>query len=270
MRIAYFIKKNILKGDARIEEVLKTLSGGGAEVYDAAFGALRKGTDLLLCFGGDGTFLSAAGMAAVAGVPVLGINLGRMGFLAANPLAEVAQAVLDGLWTVEDLDLIQVDCEGPGIPGFRPYAVNEISLHRDTAEMLGVDVSVDGNPLPTYWADGLLVSTDAGSTAYNLSAGGPICIPGAGVRVISPVAPHNLNLRPLVVPGTSVITLCGKSRSGRMLLSLDNRSHLIPCSTRLTVSKAPFALKRACIGKSNFIDALKSRFFWGQDVRNNG
>jgi len=134
--------------------------------------------------------------------------------------------------------------------------------------MLGVDVEVNGNHLPTYWADGLLVATSAGSTAYSLSAGGPICLPDAPVRLITPVAPHNLNLRPLVIPANAEVVLRGKSRSGNMILSMDNRSYTIPCGTVVRVATAPFPLRRVSLGKSNFIDALKSRFFWGQDVRN--
>jgi NAD+ kinase len=271
MKIGYYIKKTVLKGDARIKAVLDRISEGGSVVYDIeSCPGVDAGTDLVLSFGGDGTFLTAAHLVAETGVPVLGVNFGRMGFLAGNMEEDVAAAVLASGWTVEDMDLLEIDCGGLEIPGFWPYAVNELSLHRDTAEMLGVDVSVDGNPLPTYWADGLLVATSAGSTAYSLSAGGPICLPGSKVKMITPVAPHNLNLRPLVVPGSSRIELTGKSRSGRMLMSLDNRNYSIPSTARLTVSTAPFALRRASLRSSNFIEALKSRFFWGQDVRNNG
>ena len=269
MRIGYYIKKATLKNDARIEAVLASLSAGGADVYDIESAASVEGdTALVLSFGGDGTFLSTAHFVAEAGVPVLGVNFGRMGFLAGNTAEDVAAAVLEGRWTVEDLDMLKIDCGSLHIPGFWPYAVNELSLHRDTAEMLGVDVSVDGNPLPTYWADGLLVATGAGSTAYSLAAGGPICLPGAYVRMITPVAPHNLNLRPLVVPGDSRIELSGNSRSGRMLLSLDNRSYTIPSSAHLAVGTAPFSLKRASLGSSNFIEALKSRFLHPAPRRN--
>ena len=112
------------------------------------------------------------------------------------------------------------------------------------------------------------MATSAGSTAYSLSAGGPICLPDAPVRLITPVAPHNLNPRPLVIPANAEVVLRGKSRSGNMILSMDNRSYTIPCGTVVRVATAPFPLRRVSLGKSNFIDALKSRFFWGQDVRN--
>lgn len=270
MKIGFFIKKNALRGDARIDSLLRRLASGGIVLYEIHnSGDVQPDSAMVLSFGGDGTFLSTAHRVAEAGVPILGVNFGRMGFLAANSAEDAAEAILSGNWAVEELDMLKVSCFGTSIPGFWPYAVNELSLHRDTAEMLGVDVTVDGNPLPTYWADGLLVATSAGSTAYSLSAGGPICLPSAPVRIITPVAPHNLNLRPLVVPKNAEVMLRGKSRSGNMVLSLDNRSYNIPCGTVIKVDAAPFPLRRVCLSsKSNFIDALKSRFFWGQDVRN--
>ena len=269
MRIGFFIKKNALRGDERIDNMLRCLASSGVDLYEIRNSSdVQPGTDMVLSFGGDGTFLSAAHRVSEAGLPILGVNLGRMGFLAANYAEVSAEAILSGRWSVEELDMLKITCYGVDIPGFWPYAVNELSLHRDTAEMLGVDVTVDGNPLPTYWGDGLLIATSAGSTAYNLSAGGPICQPSAPVRLITPVAPHNLNLRPLVVPKDAEVILRGKSRSGRMILSQDNRSYVIPCGTVVQVGTAPFPLRRVSLGKSNFIDALKSRFFWGQDVRN--
>lgn len=269
MKIGYFIKKQALKGEARIETLLSELSAGSASIYEILTReCVQPNTDMVLSFGGDGTFLSAAHRVSEAGIPILGVNFGRMGFLAANFAEVTAEAILSGRWSVEELDMLQVSCYGVDIPDYWPYAVNELSLHRSTAEMLGVDVEIDGSPLPTYWGDGLLVATGAGSTAYNLSAGGPICLPSAPVRMITPVAPHNLNLRPLVVPGNAEIMLRGRSRSGKMILSQDNRSYIIPSAALVRVGTAPFPLRRVSLGKSNFIDALKSRFFWGQDVRN--
>ena len=269
MKIGFYIKKPALRGDRRIDDLLSRLAGAGIELYEIhCRECVREGSAMVLSFGGDGTFLSAAHRVCESGLPILGVNFGRMGFLAANTADAVAGAILSGSWTVEELDMLQVSCEGVEIPDFWPYAVNELGLHRDSAAMLGVDVALDGNRLPTYWADGLLVATAAGSTAYNLSAGGPICMPSTHVRVITPVAPHNLKLRPMVVPGNTEVELRGNSRSGNMVLSLDNRSYSIPCGTRVKVSSAPFPLRRVSLGKSNFIDALKSRFFWGQDVRN--
>ena len=150
MKIGYFIKKVALKGEARIESLLSQLSAGGAVIYEIRSSeCVQPGTDMVLSFGGDGTFLSTAHRVAEAGLPILGINLGRMGFLAANYAEVSAESILSGRWSVEELDMLKITCYGVDIPGFWPYAVNELSLHRDTAEMLGVDVTIDGNPLPT-------------------------------------------------------------------------------------------------------------------------
>lgn len=269
MKIGCYIKKVALEGDARIAGIIARLEAGGADIYRIRNAAdVQDGTLMVLSFGGDGTFLSAAHRVAEAGVPILGVNFGRMGFLAGNRQDDVAASILEGSWSVEELDMLRVEGSVAGSPEFWPYAVNELSLHRDTAEMVGVDVLVDGKPLPTYWADGVLVATSAGSTAYSLSAGGPICLPEAPVHLITPVAPHNLNLRPLVVPRSAKVELSAQSRSGSVLLSLDNRSYRIPCGVTLTVGSAPFPLRRVLLGGSAFIEALKSRFFWGQDVRN--
>ena len=269
MKIGYYIKKETLKGDVRIENLLGRLKAGGVDLYEIlSSSSCREDTAMVLSFGGDGTFLSAAHRVCEAGLPILGINFGRMGFLAANSTEDIVDAVLNGRWDIEELDMLKIDCEGAGLEGFWPYALNEVGLHRDTAAMLGVDVKIGGKALPTYWADGLLVATSAGSTAYSLSAGGPICLPSAPVRIITPVAPHNLNLRPLVVPRDAEVELRGRSRHGSMILSLDNRSYRVPCGATVRTGAAPFPLRRVSLGKSNFIDALKSRFFWGQDVRN--
>ena len=134
--------------------------------------------------------------------------------------------------------------------------------------MLGIDVEIDGAPLPTYWADGLLVATSSGSTAYSLSVGGPICMPDSKVFIVAPISPHNLNVRPLVVPQTARIAISLRSREDRAVFSMDNRSVRIPSDMRLTVSKAQVRLKRMSTGGSTFINALRTRLLWGEDVRN--
>ena len=148
------------------------------------------------------------------------------------------------------------------------YALNEITVHRTGAAMLGVDVDLDGVRLPTYWADGLVVSTSSGSTAYSLSVGGPIVLPESRVLIISPIAPHNLNIRPLVVPDTSVLTLRMHSRDGSFTLTADNRAVDVAENIVVEVSVAQFSLKRVRLNRSNFIKALTEKLFWGEDVRN--
>ena len=269
MRAAYYIKKSSLRGDERIESLLETLGKAGVEVYEVTDRqSVRPDTDLLLSFGGDGTFLSAAHRVADAGIPILGINLGRLGFLSSHRVGDVASHILSGDWNVVERTMLEVSTKDCRPDPFWPYAVNEAGLHRTDAETLGIDATIDGMPLPTYWADGLLVSTSSGSTAYSLSAGGPICMPAASVLLLTPVAPHNLNLRPVVVPSSSVVTLKAHSRSGEAVLTVDNRNYRLPDDVEVEVRQAPFKLKKVCLDGDSFIDALRSRLFWGQDVRN--
>ena len=143
-------------------------------------------------------------------------------------------------------------------------------MHRSGAALLGIDVTIDGHPLPTYWADGLLVATSSGSTAYSLSVGGPICAPESKVLIIAPIAPHNLNARPLVVPDSTKVSVSMRSRDGNVMLSMDNRNHLVKPTVRLDVMVAQFSLKRVRLENTSFIKALTTKLFWGEDIRNSG
>ena len=263
MRVAYFIKKTELASDEKITGLVARLAEAGMEIYDIAEG-FRENTDILLSFGGDGTFLSAAHLVCSAGVPVLGVNLGRLGFLSDAELPEVEEALVSGKWKVERRSMIQVE-----VAGRLFHAINEVALRRIASGTLGVEVKVGEDQLPTYWADGLLVSTSTGSTAYSLSAGGPICAPELKALIIAPIAPHNLNLRPLVVPEDSLILMSASDRKNRkVVLSVDNMDFEIPAGQPVRLSCAPFPLLRAVTGKSSFIGALRSKLFWGEDVRN--
>jgi NAD+ kinase len=148
------------------------------------------------------------------------------------------------------------------------YALNEITVHRSGAAMLAVEVDIDGVTLPTYWADGLIVSTSSGSTAYSLSAGGPIVLPDSKVLIITPIAPHNMNVRPLVIPDSSRISLRVCSRDNEVIYTSDNRSQKIEEGSELEISLAQFSLKRVRLNKSDFINALTQKLYWGEDVRN--
>lgn len=272
MKLAYYIKKEGLKGDPRVEDLLGQLRAGGIDVYDVMDfrGMLMPGTDVLLSFGGDGTFLSAARAAIPAGVPVVGVNLGRVGFLSESTPEDVAKALLGGTFEVEKRGVIQVEVLGETPRGWTPYALNEMSVARVSPSMLGVDVKVGEDVLPTYWADGLLVATSSGSTAYSLSVGGPICTPDSGVHIIAPVSPHNLNVRPLIVPESTVVEVTPHSREGKVTLTMDNRNYIIPSGTTLRVSASPLGLGKIRTGSSNFFNALRGRLLWGEDVRNTG
>ena len=269
MRLAYYIKKKGLAGDPRLEKMISELVSDGCEVYQVPGpSGVRAGTDALLSLGGDGTLLSAARIAVAADVPVLGVNFGRLGFLSECRPEDLPEALRKGELRVEERDLLQVRASTPLPQGFWPLALNETSVSRVSASMLGVELEIDGEKLPTWWADGLLVATSTGSTAYSLSVGGPVCTPGAKVFIVAPISPHNLNVRPLVVPNTSRIAITLRSRDDSAVFTVDNCNCRIPASTRIEVCAAQQSLKRLCLGKSNFINALRSRLLWGEDVRN--
>lgn len=270
MKIAIYIGREDLRTDPRTVMLLEGLDSGGCITYPVDSSRdVHADTDMLLSLGGDGTFLNAAMMVAGKDIPVAGVNLGRMGFLSENRPEDFVQAVISGDYTVENRAMLQADvcADNPGMDGCQ-YALNEISVRRSGAAMLEVDVCVDGVRLPTYWGDGLVISTSSGSTAYSLSVGGPIVLPESKVFILSPIAPHNLNVRPMVVPDSSEITLGMRSRDGGFEFSADNRTVQVPEGTTIHVRMAQFSLRRIRLNKSNFIQALTEKLFWGEDVRN--
>lgn len=272
MRIAAYLGNTGLERDARLVSLLSSLEDAGCEVCLAdSRSGIPGNTDFLLSVGGDGTFLSAAALVGDSGIPVLGVNLGRLGFLSENRPETVAAALLGGEYTIESRTLLGTSLSMPAGNASmddRPFALNEVTVHRYGGAMLGVDVTVDGSALPTYWADGLLVATSSGSTAYSLSVGGPIVLPESKVLIIAPIASHNLNVRPLVVPDTSNIEIGLQSRDDRVILTMDNRSAEISPDMKIGISMAQFSLKRVRLNSSDFINALTSKLFWGEDIRN--
>ncbi len=269
MRLAYYMEKQGLGEDSRVREMLSGLAKAGSEAYPVSSpDDVLPSTDALLSLGGDGTFLSAAGIAVAGGLPVLGVNFGRLGFLSECRPEELVDALSAGEFRIEERDLLQVSADTALPEGFRTLALNETSVSRVSASMLGVDVEIDGERLPTWWADGLLVATSTGSTAYSLSVGGPVCTPDAEVFVVAPISPHNLNVRPLVVPRSSRIAISLRSRDESAVFTVDNCNCRIGAGTRIGVCAAPQRLKRLCLGQSKFINALRSRLLWGEDVRN--
>ena len=271
MKIAVYIGDGHLRSDSRFLGLVSDLERGGCSVYYVeSDSALEDGTDMLLSVGGDGTFLSAALIALSYSVPVAGVNMGRMGFLSEGRAEDIADAILSGDYIVESRAVLNAELKvGETMTDdSSSYAVNEMTVRRSGAAMLGVDVCVDGVKLPTYWGDGLVISTSSGSTAYSLSVGGPIVLPESKVLIISPIATHNLNVRPLVVPDTSEIVLTTQSRDGYFEFSSDNRTCDVPESAIISIKMAQFSLKRVRLNKSNFIQALTEKLYWGEDVRN--
>ena len=273
MKIGYFILNEEVRKDARMVALLQDLEAATFEVYEIRSKAdVRPETDLVLSMGGDGTFLSAAHVVADIGLPILGVNFGRIGFLCENRPEAVREALLQGDFSIEYRTVLNATLKGPDARksiGLLPYSVNEVALHRSGSSVLGIHVSIDGEPLPTYWADGLLIATPSGSTAYSLSVGGPICMPDTKVLVMAPISPHNLNVRPIVIPESAKIDISFESRDSAATMSMDNRTVQIQPDWSIHVEMAQFSLKRVRLPQSGFVKALTSRLFWGEDVRNN-
>ena len=274
MKIGYFILNDSVREDPRMAALVKDLEDATFEVYEIRSKAdVRPETDLVLSMGGDGTFLSAAHVVADIGLPILGVNFGRIGFLCENRPEAVRKALMEGDFRIEYRTVLNATLKGPDARrsiGMLPYSVNEVAIHRSGPSVLGIHVSIDGEPLPTYWADGLIVATSSGSTAYSLSVGGPICMPDTKVLVVAPIAPHNLNVRPIVLPETAKVDISFESRDGRATMSTDNRVVEIQPDWTIHVEMAQFSLKRIRLAQSGFVKALTSRLFWGEDMRNNG
>ena len=270
MRLAVYIGKDGGEQDDRVKGLFQSLTQAGVQLYQLAYGQTPSSdTDMLLSVGGDGTFLYSAKLVNECGIPVLGVNIGRVGFLSENRPEDVADAILNGEYTIENRTVLKASAApSDSSDEIWDYALNEVTVHRTGAAMLGVDVDLDGVKLPTYWADGLVVSTSSGSTAYSLSVGGPIILPESKVLILSPIAPHNLNIRPLVVPDSSVLTLRMHSRDGKFAVTADNRTVEVSEDVVLTISVAQFSLRRVRLNRSNFITALTEKLHWGEDVRN--
>lgn len=264
MKIALVYGRREYLDNEGLGQMCRRLEAAGHSVAVSSVEAGVGGdSDLVLSVGGDGTFLHNAVGAARNGKPVLGVNLGHLGFLSENTPEAVADAILKGSFRTEERSLLRAV-----VNGSEYLALNEICVHRNGSAMLGVKVTYDDNVLPTYWADGLLVATPSGSTAYSLSAGGPIVTPTAKVLIIVPIAPHNLNVRPLIVPLESRISLEFVSRNDTVMLSADKNSGELPVDARVDISVAQFSLKRICLGNSTFAKALSEKLFWGEDKRN--
>ena len=274
MKIGYFVLNEELRSESRMICLLKELEAASYEVYPIETKSdVRPDTDLVLSVGGDGAFLSAAHVVSDIGIPILGVNFGRIGFLCENRPEAVLQALMEGSFSIEYRTVLNATLKGPGARrniGMLPYSVNEVALHRSGSSVLGIHVSINGEELPTYWADGIIVATSSGSTAYSLSVGGPICMPDTKVLILAPIAPHNLNVRPLVLPETAKIDIMVESRDGSAIMSTDNQSVEIEPGWTVHVEMAQFSLKRIRLAETGFVKALTSRLFWGEDIRNNG
>lgn len=226
--------------------------------------------DLVISMGGDGTFLKAACMVGEREIPILGINKGRLGFLAdvlPSEIEDVLEHVLRRDYMIENHTVIKLEADGECVDCC-PFALNDIAvLKRDTASMISIKAYVNGEFLVNYQADGLIIATPTGSTAYSLSNGGPIIVPQSGSLCITPVAPHSLNIRPIVINDTSVIELEVCSRSHNFLVAIDGRSMKLTEGTRLTVRKADYMVKLVKLKNQRYFSTLHRKLMWGADSR---
>ncbi|HQW46399.1 MAG: NAD kinase [Bacteroidetes bacterium] len=232
---------------------------------------LSTKTKFVFSMGGDGTMLDIVKFVADKKIPILGINLGRLGFLSATHVDDIDFAInslLKDSYMLDPRSLIHLD-SNVNLFSDAPFALNEFSLHRkDSSSLIKIHTYLNGEFLCTYWADGLMVSTPTGSTGYSLSCGGPIIFPQASSFVITPVAPHNLNVRPIVVADNSIITFEVEGRAEQFLCTLDARSEAIDSSVSLAVRKENFMINLIRLEGQNFLNTLQTKLYWGVDRRN--
>lgn len=257
-------------------QVAEWLSACDVPVTDAVLteaDPARQEIDLCISLGGDGTLLDTVALLGRAGIPVVGINLGRLGFLSSvrhEDMDTALSAIRNGRYALQDRALLQVIGHAEQL-GTDDFALNEVSVHkRDTSSMISVRVFLGDDYLNTYWSDGLIIATPTGSTAYSLSCGGPILYPTSDALVINPISPHNLNVRPFVVPDHYAIRLELESRGDRCLLNLDARGHTIDGRATVTIRRAPFTVKIAQLDGHDFLQTLREKLNWGLDLRSGG
>ena len=227
--------------------------------------------ECVISLGGDGTLLDTVTLIRDKNIPVLGINFGRLGFLATigkDELRNTVKALKDHTYVVDKRSLIHMDADIP-LFGETPYALNEFAIHkRDTSSMIKIHTYLNGEFLNTYWADGLIVSTPTGSTGYSLSCDGPILFPDSESFIITPVAPHNLNVRPIVVPDDNIISFEVEGRTDQFICALDSRREIVNKDVQLAVKKENFTISLVRLNENSFLQTLRSKLSWGLDKRN--
>lgn len=241
-----------------------------ADVFKAE-GGLDQSFDLFVSFGGDGTMLRAVTIVKDLGIPIVGINTGRLGYLSTFNKEEVQRVITEfiaGAYTIEERSLITL--ENASSLGFDlNFALNEITvIRKDTTSMITVETYLDGEYLTSYWADGLIVATPTGSTGYSLSCGGPVIAPLTRSMVLTPIAPHNLNARPLVISEDTEVKIKVSGRESQHVLSLDSRLAVVATGTELIIKKAAFKVKMVKFNSESFISTLRKKLLWGEDKRN--
>ena len=236
-----------------------------------SFWELKSTVDCLISLGGDGTVLDAITLVGDTNIPILGINYGRLGFLASiskDELSIMVDALVNRTYVIEKRSLIHLDANLP-IFGNTPFGLNEFAIHkRDTSPMIKIHTYLNGEFLNSYWADGLIVATPTGSTGYNMSCNGPILFPDSASFVITPVAPHNLNVRSIVVPDTSVISFEIEGRTDELICVMDARKEIVPKNISLAVKKENFTICFIRLNENSYLTTLRTKLTWGLDKRN--
>lgn len=230
-----------------------------------------KEVNYLMSVGGDGTLLDTVSFVRDSGIPIIGINMGRLGFLASIAKQEIKTAVdslIKGHFTIDKRSLIRVESNIPLFNGVN-YGLNEVTIHKkDTSSMIIVHAYLNGEFLNSYWADGLILATPTGSTGYSLSCGGPIIFPNSENFVITPISPHNLNVRPIIISDNQVITFEVEGRSAHYLATLDSRTETLETTVQLAVRKEAFQLNLIRLSTENYLGTLRNKLMWGLDTRN--
>lgn len=271
----YLVKKD---ADAYIEtEFYNLIKDETHNIEDfesfKTFNNLDKSFDLLVSVGGDGTILRAITFVKDIGIPIIGINTGRLGFLAtiqADGIENAIQDIIDGKYKISERSLLSIETlpENDNITSLN-FALNEIAVSRkNTTSMITVETHLDGEFLTSYWSDGLIVSTATGSTGYSLSCGGPVITPGTNSFVLTPIAPHNLSARPLIIPDSTEIQLKVSGREENHLVSLDSRIATLDNGTIIKIKKADFKIKMIDLLNESFLVTLRKKLLWGEDKRN--
>lgn len=254
----------------------KELTKAGLQVADIETIAItkelkEKNIDVAITLGGDGTILHAITLVKDTEIPILGINLGRLGFLAIIEKKIIAEAIYQLIhrqYTIENRSLLKLECSIPLFNHF-PYALNDFTINkRDTSSMITIHTYIDDELLNSYWADGIIISTPTGSTGYSLSCGGPIIFPNSRNFVITPVAPHNLNVRPIVIPDSNRIKVVVEGRTDSFMCTLDSRYETITSAHQMEISKGSFDIGFIKLEGQTFMNTLSDKLLWGLDKRN--
>ncbi len=232
---------------------------------------LSAHADVLLSLGGDGTLLDTLSLIRNSGIPVIGINFGRLGFLASinkNDIASALNAVINREFTLDARSLLTLESDN-GLFGEENFALNDITIHRrDNSAMMIIHASMNNEFINSYWADGLIIATPTGSTAYSLSCGGPIIYPDSQNFVVTPIAPHNLNVRPVVLPDNNILSFEVEARESKFLVSCDSRTVTVERSVKINIKKADFCINLIRLNNETYLNTLRNKLLWGIDTRN--